>query len=108
MSSILKGIVDESENVSVIYINGKPITKYANPSEAEKDANALQKKFPNITVEIKQEVRETEAIKGADGKRCWKGKRYAGTENGKDKCIPVKKNTEKKMSSIMRGINESN
>ncbi len=29
-------------------------------------------------------------IKGADGKACWKGKRYAGTENGKDKCIPVK------------------
>ena len=28
-------------------------------------------------------------IKGADGKACWKGKRYAGTENGKDKCIPV-------------------
>ena len=35
-------------------------------------------------------VDETDAIKGADGKRCWKGKRYAGTENGKDKCIPVK------------------
>lgn len=35
-------------------------------------------------------VDETEAKKGADGKRCWKGKRYAGTENGKDKCIPVK------------------
>jgi hypothetical protein len=35
-------------------------------------------------------VDETPAKKGADGKRCWKGKRYAGTENGKDKCIPVK------------------
>jgi hypothetical protein len=30
-------------------------------------------------------------IKGADGKACWKGKRYAGTKNGKDICIPVKK-----------------
>jgi phage replication-related protein YjqB (UPF0714/DUF867 family) len=30
-------------------------------------------------------------IKGADGKVCWKGYRYAGTENGKDKCIRVKK-----------------
>jgi hypothetical protein len=29
-------------------------------------------------------------IKGADGKACWKGYRYAGTENGKDKCVPVK------------------
>lgn len=29
--------------------------------------------------------------KGADGKSCWKGYRYAGTEDGKDKCVPVKK-----------------
>ena len=28
-------------------------------------------------------------IKGADGKACWDGYRYAGTENGKDKCIKV-------------------
>lgn len=35
-------------------------------------------------------VDETDAIKGADGKRCWKGKRYAGTKNGKDICVPVK------------------
>ena len=28
-------------------------------------------------------------IKGADGKECWDGYRYAGTENGKDKCVKV-------------------
>ena len=28
-------------------------------------------------------------IKGVDGKACWKGYRYGGTENGKDKCIKV-------------------
>jgi hypothetical protein len=28
-----------------------------------------------------------EKIKGADGKACWKGYKYAGTENGKDKCV---------------------
>jgi len=26
-------------------------------------------------------------VKGADGKACWKGYRYAGTKNGKDKCV---------------------
>jgi hypothetical protein len=31
-------------------------------------------------------------IKGADGKACWDGYRYAGTENGKDKCIKVDEN----------------
>jgi hypothetical protein len=30
-----------------------------------------------------------EKIKGADGKACWDGYRYGGTENGKDKCIKV-------------------
>ena len=29
--------------------------------------------------------------KGADGKACWKGYRYAGTVNGKDRCVPVNK-----------------
>jgi hypothetical protein len=142
----------------VLYIDGKPSTKYAKKHEAEADMERIRNKFPNKKVELKQEVREssdiaridrltkwdnkvdsvkeqikplekkmakakengdtatvrklqkkinelhasidqeelreTEAKKGADGKRCWKGKRYAGTENGKDKCIPVKKTNE--------------
>ena len=28
-------------------------------------------------------------IKGIDGKECWKGYRYGGTSDGKDKCIKV-------------------
>jgi len=45
------------------------------------------------------ELSETEKIKGADGKACWKGKRFAGTEDGKDKCVPINKE-----SSIMKGL----
>ena len=30
-------------------------------------------------------------VKGADGKACWDGYRYAGTKNGKDICKPIKK-----------------
>ena len=26
---------------------------------------------------------------GADGRACWDGYKYAGTENGKDKCVPI-------------------
>lgn len=26
---------------------------------------------------------------GADGKACWDGYKYAGTEDGKDKCVPM-------------------
>jgi hypothetical protein len=35
------------------------------------------------------ELKEEDKIKGADGKECWDGYRYAGTdEDGKDKCVP--------------------
>ena len=42
-------------------------------------------------------LRMNEKIKGADGKACWDGHRYAGTENGKDKCIKVKTKKEAKL-----------
>lgn len=29
--------------------------------------------------------------KGTDGKVCWKDYRFAGTKNGKDKCVKVKR-----------------
>ena len=32
---------------------------------------------------------QREKKKGIDGKACWKGYRYAGTENGKDKCVKI-------------------
>ena len=58
-SSIMKGIVDESENVLVLYIDGKPSTKYAKDHEAKSDMERLQAKFPNKKYELKREMRET-------------------------------------------------
>ena len=37
-------------------------------------------------------------IKGADGKACWKGYKYAGTKNGKDKCVPIGESYETEMT----------
>lgn len=34
-----------------------------------------------------------EKIKGIDGKACWKGYKYTGTEDGKDKCVKVSEHT---------------
>ena len=31
---------------------------------------------------------------GSDGKACWKGYKYAGTENGKDKCVKMKEDAD--------------
>jgi hypothetical protein len=48
---------------------------------------------------VKSDVAE-EKIKGADGKACWPGYRYNGTENGKDDCVKVKE------SSILEGLQQ--
>jgi len=50
----------ESEQVAVIYVDGKPATKYTRKYEAEQDAEILRKKYPNKKIEIKQEIREAE------------------------------------------------
>jgi hypothetical protein len=42
--------------------------------------------------------------KGADGKACWDGYRYNGTENGKDKCVKVSESIESTMSSLIDKI----
>jgi hypothetical protein len=42
--------------------------------------------------------------KGADGKACWKGYRYAGTENGKDKCVPVGEDVENIMGALIENL----
>lgn len=49
--------------------------------------------WPELAViekSLKADVNE-DKIKGADGKACWKGYRYAGTVKGKDKCVKVKR-----------------
>ncbi len=38
----------------------------------------------------KEEAESNGKKKGADGKACWEGYRYAGTKDGKDRCVKVK------------------
>lgn len=49
----------------------------------------------------KKSEKKSEKIKGVDGKACWKGYRYAGTENGKDKCIKSESVLVEEKSSYM-------
>ena len=102
----MKGIVDEGDWTGGIINWKKEVTSKHGP-----DVTFKKRKLPGVNgktdtyatnsegkvVGVYQHhndmgrvLSETDAIKGADGKRCWKGKRYAGTENGKDKCVPVK------------------
>lgn len=92
MSNIMKGLVGESgESVSVIYIDGTASAKYANAGEANRDADRLRKKFPDRTIEIKNEVRE--GLEDPNDNPCWKGYKPVGTKkkNGKTvpNCVPV-------------------
>jgi hypothetical protein len=44
---------------------------------------------------------------GADGKACWKGYKYAGTENGKDKCVKMEDIADVAAEYFMsEGLNE--
>ena len=107
MSSILKGIVDEGQDVAVIYIDGKPSVKYADNHEAIADVKRLRDKFPDKKVEIKYEIREDDDLEeldenlrkwfkekwvrfGPDGKirgACARG----SSKEGKPKCLPQSK-----------------
>lgn len=49
---------ESSERVSVVYVDGKPTTKYARPGDAKKDVDLLKSKFPNKKIEVKSEVSE--------------------------------------------------
>ena len=90
----MKGITNEGEEVSVIYIDGKASTKYAKKSEAEMAAARLRKKFPDKTIEIKNEVRE--GLRDPKDNPCWKDYEPVGTKkkNGKTvpNCVPKKTN----------------
>lgn len=44
--------------------------------------------------ELEEEKNKEGKERGADGKACWKGYKYAGTENGKDKCVKMKEEAD--------------
>lgn len=61
-----------------------------NSSKQNRSEGLMADELDGTTYEVVMEDGETiiiEKIKGADGKACWKGYKYAGTENDKDKCV---------------------
>jgi hypothetical protein len=82
-------------------------TEYQSPMAAkEAVAKWLKEKgITNYTINLERvKPKVDEKIKGADGKACWKGKRYAGTKNGKDVCIPVSEDVENIMAVLINKI----
>jgi hypothetical protein len=71
---------------------------------AKSDASLARTPSSIPKPEPKKDEKIAEKIKGADGKACWKGKRYAGTKNGKDVCIPVSEDVENIMDALINKI----
>lgn len=87
-------ITKASDYVSSVYhnldyeMNGEPKMGMGEISKPVAYKATLESKLKK---KLTASITETEKKKGKDGKACWKGYRYAGTENGKDVCVPVKK-----------------
>ena len=85
-----------------------------------KQSHGAEIKYTNVVAkDVQKEEAELEEAKneegkeqGADGKACWKGYKYAGTENGKDKCVKeedeseAEEEKEKKMSKSAKEKHE--
>jgi hypothetical protein len=65
------------------------VIKIARPGKAAPYGSGYEKVKQTIQELVKEVL--AEKVKGVDGKACWKGHRYAGTENGKDICIKITK-----------------
>lgn len=62
---------------------------------------------PNMGEEFTIEAKNKEGKEqGVDGKACWKGYKYAGTEKGKDKCVKVEDIDFVADYLISEGLNE--
>jgi hypothetical protein len=81
--------MDEEKKGLYYYVNKRKEAGTSRDKDHPKAPSAQD--WKNAVKTAKKESVEEDKIKGADGKACWKGKRYAGTKNGKDICIPVKK-----------------
>ena len=92
--------VKQSHGATIRYTNviakeAKEPKQIEDEKEETKDSKKAEKESMkesfNIYVEgvhyVFEKKNEEGKEQGADGKACWKGYKYAGTENGKDKCV---------------------
>ena len=82
----LKEVAGELENASKMHAGQakkiKSMLKYKKSSGFKMNGYS----YPGHSPIMKKNAAGKE--QGIDGKACWKGYRYAGIENGKDKCVP--------------------
>tara|TARA_R110000787_G_scaffold76800_6_gene169191 strand:+ start:507 stop:1106 length:600 start_codon:yes stop_codon:yes gene_type:complete len=85
----LKTIVGELEKASEMHAGqAKRIQQMLDETDDDK-----------LKEELEEKKNKAGKEQGADGKACWDGYKYAGTEGGKDKCVPMEE--EQDLDSII-------
>ena len=105
LRTIFSKSVNETKKPAIVVYNGKRLAVDPGDIERLKSGKDIVGKSTKHTGQeewisakgkwkVEEPVNEElskllEKIKGIDGKACWKGYRYAGTKDGKDKCVKV-------------------
>jgi lysozyme len=93
-----QGVAEERMSAAV------RMQRAADRQRAKSDASLRRTPSSIPKPEPKKDEKVSEKIKGADGKACWKGYRYNGTENGKDKCVPISEDVQVIMDVLINKI----
>jgi hypothetical protein len=91
IGSVLIKLYDKGYTEEKIRMMQDRIAKHLGYDPSDKQ---FQSAFNAVLTNPEQGVAEGGKKKGADGKACWTGYRYAGTKNGKDNCVKVGENDE--------------
>lgn len=113
----LKTIVGELENASEMHAGqAKRIQQMLDETDDDKleegekkNCGCGQDPCETYGIQVKVKEKELEEKKnkdgkeqGVDGKACWDGYKYAGTEDGKDKCVPMEEKQEADLDAMIR------
>jgi hypothetical protein len=115
-------VVPGQDNPDINRLTGKPNVTQVAPNDVKPAAPAgFNKEYlqsvidgkhprPMISKEkaaellMKMNAVDEAKKKGADGKACWDGYRYNGTENGKDSCVKVSEDVQDVMDILINKI----
>lgn len=84
ISMKIREILTESSDGFILYINNKPVTKYASRKEALDQRDTLRVKYPDKNIMIKHEVCDIVDVKEA----CWKNFKAIGMKKKNGKTVP--------------------
>ena len=87
LSEAFDGMDPQSHGAEIEHTTTKKKTAKKESPKAQLATKEEYEVLEREEYEVDGQTYVIEKIKGADGKACWKGYKYAGTKNGKDECV---------------------